>query len=53
MHKIFAAITFAFLLGVTIAGCSQVADFRKGLESGFSVGVTPDKTFPNAADRGE
>lgn len=31
MHKLFAAITFAFLLGVTLAGCEgqRLAELQK------------------------
>ena len=62
--KIFAAITFAFLIGVTLAGCAQVsdlraqliqqtADFRKTLpKDSFAVGVRTEDVFKNAADHG-
>jgi hypothetical protein len=53
MHKIFAAITFAFLLGVTIAGCAQVTDIRKALvANSHPVGVQSADVWTHAADRG-
>lgn len=54
MHKLFAAITFAFLLGVTIAGCSQVSDIRAQLLSATSdLKHKPSDTWVKAADLGE
>jgi hypothetical protein len=53
MHKIFAAITFAFLLGVTLGACSQVTDIRKALvANSHPVGVQSADVWTHAADRG-
>jgi hypothetical protein len=54
MPRFIMALAAAFLLGVTIAGCSQVTDLRKALvENSRPVGVQTADVFPNAADLGE
>ena len=51
--KIFAAITFAFLIGVTLAGCAQVSALRTQLiEQTKQLDHKPSDTWKNAADRG-
>jgi hypothetical protein len=55
MHKIFAAITFAFLTAIAcgLAGCAQVADIRKALvANAHPVGVQSADVWTHAADRG-
>ena len=51
--KIFAAITFAFLIGVTLAGCAQVSDLRTQLiEQTKQLDAKPSDVWKNAADHG-
>ena len=52
--KIFAAITFAFLLGVTLAGCAdQFSALRTQIiEQTKQLDHKPSDTWKNAADRG-
>ena len=52
--KIFAAITFAFLIGFTLAGCAdQFSALRTQLiEQTKQLDHKPSDAFKNAADRG-
>ena len=51
--KIFAAITFAFLIGVTLAGCAQVADLRAQLvKDTADLNHKPTAVWQHTADHG-
>jgi hypothetical protein len=53
MHKLFAAITFAFLLGITLAGCAEVSDLRTSLlKQSSDLQSKPSDIWQNTADRG-
>ena len=51
--KIFAAITFAFLIGFTLAGCAQVSDLRVQLvKQTADLNHKPSDVWKNTADHG-
>ncbi len=53
MHKLFAAITFAFLIGITLAGCAEVSNLRNTLiEQTKQLDSKPSDIWRETAERG-